>query len=283
MINKLNSFDDLELPEGLFPENCNFYIQAISKRALSHLDEMDLDEINTQLNETHDFFRKNVHAVRSKKFKEAIDISSEILNKRDMSLDSLMAMIGSKALFLQFNDISSLEKYEKLESDISNDTDAMSEINRNKRHHGISGLYFYVLAVQKASRIQKIGGIQNNAFFRLGRVSNYLQFAEKILSIPSGMNRELNALGRREEGFKSVKKAASSKGGKVRIEKYDTIKNKIFRLLDTKYLKLSNRQAAIRICKDLAGDPLLSVITAEFPEETFAKWIGQYRKEKTIK
>jgi hypothetical protein len=67
------------------------------------------------------------------------------------------------------------------------------------------------------------------------------------------------------EEFARSPKTRGSKGGKIKSSRYDDLKDFVFTTYEAKYLRLSNRQAAIRIW-DETPHKLRTLLTTDDPQ-----------------
>lgn len=274
---KLNSFSDLEVPAGLFPDESNFILDNLAIRSTNLLAGLSIENINEALIEARKSlrtwghinyfiaFNNSYYENKSNKTFRFVPPETEIINQ-NLSLEA-------------FSGTTSSDKEQMLSGEISKNITIAKALQKDKKTQGAITLYYYLLAIKVAQQINRHNRSENNSYYRLGKVSRYLYSAEFALSMMDLVDREIIAITHKEKQVREKTQKTASKGGKNRVHKYSVLKEKVFNLYDEKHSGRSNRDAAIRICKEL-GRSGLSILTTSYPEETVAKWIGQYKKKK---
>jgi hypothetical protein len=67
------------------------------------------------------------------------------------------------------------------------------------------------------------------------------------------------------------------KGGKTKPKEFGQLRSKCLQLYSERYLHLSNRGAARRICKELTNDER-QIFTTDLPQETIEYWLGKFKR-----
>lgn len=74
-------------------------------------------------------------------------------------------------------------------------------------------------------------------------------------------------------------RSIGKKGGKIRASKFSALRKEVIECYEAKYSRLSDRQAAKLIAKELAKEAKEVLSTPE-PEVRFQDWIGKHRRSK---
>lgn len=262
---KLKSLKDLEIPRGLFPKEETESLEKIKDRAITFYNfnpehMMVLVSYDDIICIFHELVLQLIPSM-----KESASNSSQELNNISEFFNLTLASL----------------KLDGIQDGLENDT-LFNKKSSNTEFSfqtmcSLLSLSEYLKGIEKAKSIKKNNGVNNNAYYRLGKSYKNFNAANEALLLSEQMSHEIKGVMLKEDAVKAKRSNTSRKAGKKRNEKYDVLKKKVLQLYNEKYQKRSNRDAAHRIAKDLSEDIATVMQTLE-PEITIAKWIGTYNK-----
>lgn len=200
---KLSSFNNLKLPEGIFPEFESFIINTIPLDCIYALKGLPLDKVNTYIETLDEAFENAPKIFDMPEFKEKIDPAIDYIRKRrdeSMSWDELVSSpqiktMNNNAVLL----IRALAKHAGA-SDDSNESavdflnpiiSAFEDIHQLLI---ILSMRFYMEGVDRAYKIMKEKDPHKNEYYRLGKVAKFFTIAHIIKTFPQLITTEINAI-----------------------------------------------------------------------------------------
>lgn len=282
---KLKSYEDIEIPGGLFPEAESSVIRGLSTRAMNMLGGKNMDDINAYFYGLYDFFNtiKNglenpppemegqIEQYKNNSEKYAADLkkipktpSSPPVKK--MADDMTLLSLSDPIYFSQD------ENWINEKSAYDNVSDS---VERAVYHYAYVALYKFIHVLDEAKNIQSNQDEIDDSYYRLGKSVGGFYYVNSFLDLAYTMSKELNVLKKKEEASKEIRQKTAQKGGKKRTAKFDDLEEKVIALYLEKYSSRTPPAAGKLIAKDLAAD-IQGVLTSDEPHLTLARYIRKY-------
>lgn len=275
---QIESFDDLDMPIGLFPSEVAFFLEAITSRTVNNLAGLSLDEVNEALIFVRHLMRQMNKMGNEPAITEWLGpIIKRIFSTTDRFVPPKESKSSDKSM-IQFLDKSFFnDENNYLKQDIKNNKHLDGALGANKKAHGATSLYYYMVGKKVAERIQRSNHDNNSSYYRLGKATPFFMTCEHILNLIGHMDSEVSAVKLKENQLEEKRKETARKGGKQKNDKFSQLKSKCLSIYNDKYTDKPNRDAAAHIYRQLSDDDK-SVFRGDDPKHQIAIWIGKYKK-----
>ena len=209
-MDKLSSYNELKLPQGLFPKIESFAIEKNAQLAIARLNDISLDEVNEYLTIFDEMFGDMVDAYHSPEIQDQVEIIKAYYNNQIApSYDDIPGkhVDSNQALLL-----GSMAKLRGAEDDSAKSVLAIfknlaSEVKSYKHLLSIATIKAYRDGVKFAESLANDPGAIDDPYYRLGRSAKYFYISEMISMSSSVLSVEINAIERQRDNV-------SGKGGK---------------------------------------------------------------------
>lgn len=274
---QIDSFDDFEIPAELFPPESYLHLKIKLSYAVNYLAGFSVDEVNSSLLMTREIVRlinnvsKETEPFNLKTNKPLSSFDIIPLPTKVRSEDNLLIQHIDKS----FNDNSK----DYLKDEIKNNQHIDQRLIRYNILLGSTSLYYYLLGIKIAKRIQLQNKPNNSSYYRLGKVMSLFMTADYFLTLLSQITNEINAVKAKENQLEGKRKETASKGGKQKNTSFNQLKKKCINLYNENFTKRSNRDAASQVYK-LLSDNDKSIFRGDDPKHQITIWIGQYKNGK---
>jgi len=203
---RIDSLEEFNIPEGLFPDEELFFIKNYLIRATRLLEGIPIDEINTLFQDLEEIQTNLSEAFEDQ---NAVDQFTDALKSQGKESNySEQEIITLKLLDPEFfSDKDVWEKTPNMHDELS------SKVEHSQKFYAVAALSHFSDAIKEAKKIDKTNDTNNNPYYRLGKSVKYIFWMELMLSLADSIKQEHIAIGKRETATKNIKKRIAKKGG----------------------------------------------------------------------